>query len=73
MRKGSNFRVAQVLYMFLLHNVPESFWILSCALRIIPLAYWFELGRERSTYTEEQQVYTELWVEKFMERDNFGN
>lgn len=74
MKKGSNFRVAEVLYMFfLLHNMPESFWIPPCALHIRPLTYWFELGGERSTYAEEQQVDTELWVEKFMERDNFGN
>jgi hypothetical protein len=72
MKKGSNFRVAQVL-MFLVHNVPESFWILPCALHIIPLTYWFELGGERNTYAEEQQVHTELRVEKFMERDNFVN
>jgi hypothetical protein len=74
MKKYSNFRVAQVLYMlFLPHNMPESFWILPCALHIILLTYWFEVSGEISTYAEEQQVYTELWVEKFMERDNFGN
>jgi len=76
MKKGSNFRVAQVIYIymfFLLHNMPEGFWIPPCALHIIPLPYWFELGGGRSTYAEEQQVHTALWVEKFMERDNFRN
>jgi hypothetical protein len=37
------------------------------------LTYWFELSGERNTFTEEQQVHTELWVEMFMERDDFGN
>jgi len=37
--------VAQVSYMFfLLHNMPESFWIFPCALHIVPLTYWFELS-----------------------------
>jgi len=74
MKKGSNFRVAQVIYIFfLLRNMSESFWTLPCALHIIPLPYWFELGGERSTCAEEEQMHTELWVEKFMERDNFVN
>jgi len=59
--------------LFLLHNMPESFWILSCSLHNIPLTYWFELSGGRNTFAEEQQVHTELWIEMFMERDDFGN
>jgi len=32
---------------------------------------WFEFRGE--TYAEEQQVHPELWVEEFMEGDNFSN